>query len=193
MAKKKGKDTCFLKEVVRKGVPEWERLELSLQRKKRVSLNQGAGEGIPAGHSEFAQVQIRRGTRTDQSGDEKLRVTEAGEAGWDHITEGLESRLGVRAVDSGSWAHDGATMALGHRNEAVKSQLQEANRWPGEKGGGRRILGRGAREKGCRGPSGGYWKTGQGQERWGWKEGLGSDIDSNQMGGVGGRERDACF
>lgn len=82
-----------------------------------------------------------------------MRVVEAGEAGWDHITVGLESRLGVRAVNPGSWVHDGATMALGHRNEAVKSKLQEANRWPGGKGGGRRILGRGASEKGgYRGP-----------------------------------------
>lgn len=37
-----------------------------------------------------------------------MRVVEAGEAGWDHITVGLER--GVRAVDPGSWVHDGAMM-----------------------------------------------------------------------------------
>lgn len=104
---------------------------------------------------------------------------------------GPESRLEVRAVDPGSWVHNGVTVALRHGNETVKSKLQEADSWPGGKGGGREILGRGASEKCCRGQARiNQPRAGSGGS---WKEGLDSDVDSNQMGCGGEGRKDPWF
>ena len=114
-------------------------------------------------------MQIRRGTRTDQSGDEKRPERQAA----------ITSQWGLRAGwESELWTlGHGPTMGprwlWGTGMKQSNLSYRKLTGGQEKKVVGREFWGEEPGRKAAEVQAGGYWKTGQGQERWGWKEGLG--------------------